>query len=296
MVTTTQAPMVKKTQQGATDMNDSQGMFTTIQFEDGGKYMNDVPMSLIVPPSGAEAFNGTIVRNENGVNIEESLRNVSQMARSWYKSSSRQLYAVLGQCYELYYLIEKAKGKQRDTYRDEVKAAYKALNGAQGANTLLGRVVSVVFNFVDLDRRQRSRYGSVIKAAFEAQRQPHNAESFVSWLDRTGGIVAALDTRSKKATDKVEQGGINEVVRSMPAIATLEIANTNKQFVVLLAEPVDESTVRVLYQFEDDALGDLLATKAYKAEKKATEHGGQKQSAAAKADQLATLKAAGGVA
>ena len=51
----------------------------------------------------------------------------------------------------LYYLIETADSSQRDKYRDSVRTAYTALGGAQGANTLLSRVVSVVFNFAGLN-------------------------------------------------------------------------------------------------------------------------------------------------
>ena len=62
--------------------------------------------------------------------------------------------------------------------------------------------MSVVFNFADLDRRQRSRYGSVIKTAFGIEQQPTDAAGFVSWLERAGGIVAALDKRSSNAAAK----------------------------------------------------------------------------------------------
>lgn len=232
--------------------------------------------------------NVVIVRNKDGVDIEQSLRNVSNMASSWYASSTRQLYAVLGQCYELYSTIESSNSSERDRYRDDVKAAYKSLNGAQGANTMLGRIISVVFNFADLDRRQRSRYGSVIKAARDAQNKPADADEFVSWLERTGGIVAALDAHRGKGKDKPEQSEINEAVRAMPAKAVLSVPNTGNRFVVLLAQPVDANTVEVLYQFEEDTVGDLLATKAFKAQKASAKEAEQRITAADAADKLAS--------
>jgi len=228
-----------------------------------------------------------IIQNEHGVMIEQSLRNVSAMASTWYKNSTSQLYAVLGQCYELHYLVETADSSQRDKYRDEVKAAYVALGGAQGANSLLSRIVSVIFNFADLDRRQRSRYSSVIKAAYVSEQQPTDAAGFINWLEHAGGIVAALEKRSDTGSTKVEQSEINETVRAMPAKAQVNIANSGNRFVVLLAQPIDSETVEVLYQFEEDSIGDSLATKAYKAQLKQAKDAEKRSTAANAADRLA---------
>ena len=259
----------------------------TIDNQNKEQFMNYPTTSFLMTSPVKSTSDDIIVRNSDGVNIEQSLRNVAAMASTWYKNSTSQLYAVLGQCYELYYLIETADSSQRDKYRDSVKTAYTALGGAQGANTLLSRVVSVVFNFADLDRRQRSRYGSVIKTAFGIEQQPTDAAGFVSWLERTGGIVAALDKRSSKVSTTVEQSEINDTVRAMPVRATVSIPNGSKKFVVLLAKPKDSNTVEVLYQFEEDSIGDSLATKAYKAQKKLAEEAEKRATAASAADKLA---------
>lgn len=260
----------------------------TIDNQNKEQFMNYPTTSFLMASPQPSPANDIIVRNSDGVNIEQSLRNVAAMASTWYRNSTSQLYSVLGQCYELYYLIETADSSQRDKYRDSVKTAYTALGGAQGANTLLSRVVSVVFNFADLDRRQRSRYGSVIKTAFAIEQQPTDAAAFVSWLERAGGIVAALDKRSSKASAKVEQSDINDTVRAMPGKAKVSIPNGNNKFVVLLAKPIDSNTVEVLYQFEEDSIGDSLATKAYKAEKKLAKEAEKRASAAHAADKLAS--------
>ena len=259
----------------------------TIDNQNKEQFMNYPATSFLMTSPVNSTSDDIIVRNSDGVNIEQSLRNVAAMASTWYKNSTSQLYAVLGQCYELYYLIETADSSQRDKYRDSVKTAYTALGGAQGANTLLSRVVSVVFNFADLDRRQRSRYGSVIKTAFGIEQQPTDAAEFVSWLQRTGGIVAALDKPSNGGGKKIEQSFINDAVRAMPTKAILSVPNEANKFVVLLANPVDSNTVEVLYQFEEDSVGDLLATKAYKAEQKLAEEAEKRASAAEAADELA---------
>ena len=268
----------------------------TIDNQNKEQFMNYPTTSFLMTSPIKSTSEDIIVRNSDGVNIEQSLRNVAAMASTWHRNSTSQLYSVLGQCYELYYLIEMANSSQRDKYRDSVKTAYTALGGAQGANTLLSRVVSVVFNFADLDRRQRSRYGSVIKTAFGIGQQPTDAAEFVRWLERAGGIVAALDKRSSKATAKVEQSDINDTVRAMLGKAKVSIPNGNNKFVVLLAKPIDSNTVEVLYQFEEDSIGDSLATKAYKAEKKLAKEAEKRASAAHAADKLASEGIAQGVA
>lgn len=265
------------------------------QFETNERYeitnvarpMTNPPASFLVQEPPASAPNDIIVRTDDGLDIEGSLRNVSNLASTWYKSSTRQLYAVLGQCYELYYLVETAEKEQRDRYKDDIKAAYDNLNGAQGANSPLSRIVSVVFNFADLDRRQRSRYSSVIRCAYNSEPKPTSASTFVAWLERIGGIVAALEKRSTSTGTKIEQSAINEHVRKLPAIARLSIPSSGNRFVVMLASPVDSNTVEVLYTFEEDSIGDRLATKAYNAQKKLAKETSQRETAASVADELA---------
>ena len=260
----------------------------TIDNQNKEQSMNYPTTSFLMTSPIKSTSDDIIVRSDDGVDIEQSLRNVSALASTWYKNSTRQLYGVLGQCYELFYLIEDADISQRDKYRDNVKAAYISLNGGQGANTLLSRIVSVVFNFADLDRRQRSRYASVVKAAYKAEPKLSKSDDFVSWLNKVGGIVAALETRNGKSVKKVAQSDINETVRAMPAKAQLSITNSGNKFVVLLAKPVDSNTVEVLYQFEEDSIGDSLATKAYKAQQKLAKEAEKRASAAHAADKLAS--------
>jgi hypothetical protein len=292
MTTATQTHPATQSQQEQFAMSTTYANTTTFDIQHKEQSMNHPAVNFLKTSPAQDTSNGIIVHDKDGVNIEQSLRNVTTMASTWYKTSTRQLYAVLGQCYELYYLIESADSSKRDKYRDDVKATYKALNGVQGANTLLGKIVSVAFNFADLDRRQRSRYGSVIKTAYTTEHMPTDAAAFVGWLEHTGGIVAALDKRSDKASDKPEQSEINETVRALPAKARLSILNSGNKFVVLLAQPVDANTVEVLYQFEEDALGDSLATKAFNSQLKLAKDADKRDTAASAADELSAQNAA----
>ena len=287
MTTATLNKLVEQ-QQEQSPMAIQPSVHMTIENQNKEQSMNYATTSFLMASPQPSTVNDIIVRNKDGVDIKQSLQNVSAMATTWHKNSTRELYAVLGQCYELYYLIETADSSQRDKYRDNVKGAYAALVGVQGANTLLSRIVSVVFNFADLDRRQRSRYASVVKAAYKAEPKLSKSDDFVSWLNKVGGIVAALETRNGKSVKKVAQSDINETVRAMPAKAQLSITNSGNKFVVLLAKPVDSNTVEVLYQFEEDSIGDSSATKAYKAQQKLAKEAEKRASAAHAADKLAS--------
>lgn len=286
MTTATLNQLVEQ-QQEQSPMAIQPSVHMTIENQNREQSMNYATTSFLMASPQPSPANDIIVHNKDGVDIKQSLQNVSAMATTWHKNSTRQLYAVLGQCYELYYLIETADSSQRDKYRDSVTAAYKALSGEQGAKKLLSRIVSVIFNFADLDRRQRSRYGMVISTAYKAEQKPTDAASFVSWLERTGGIVAALDKPRNGGGKKIEQSFINDAVRAMPTKAILSVPNEANKFVVLLANPVDSNTVEVLYQFEEDSVGDLLATKAYKAEQKLAKEAEKRASAVEAADELA---------
>lgn len=286
MTTATLNQLVEQ-QQEQSPMAIQPSVHMTIENQNKEQSMNYATTSFLMASPQPSPANDIIVHNKDGVDIKQSLQNVSAMATTWHKNSTRQLYAVLGQCYELYYLIETADSSQRDKYRDSVTAAYKALSGEQGAKKLLSRIVSVIFNFADLDRRQRSRYGMVISTAYKAEQKPTDAASFVSWLERTGGIVAALDKPRNGGGKKIEQSFINDAVRAMPTKAILSVPNEANKFVVLLANPVDSNTVEVLYQFEEDSVGDLLATKAYKAEQKLAKEAEKRASAVEAADELA---------
>ena len=196
------------------------------------------------------------------VNIPKSLENVRQLAKTWYARSTKELYGVLGQCYELYYLIETADQKKRDNYRDTLKGVYEKLHGSQGARQIVTRIVSIVFDFADMDRQTRSRYGSVIKAAHESKDKVTDADSFVRWLESKGGIIAALN-KSDPTAKQTSQAEINEYVTKLPARARLKIPTKGNRLVVLLATPIDSETVEIVYVSDSESLADKLAQSAY---------------------------------
>ena len=205
-----------------------------------------------------------IVINNDKLDIAASLSNVKRLASNWYQSSTKQLYSILGECYELYYLIESATAEDRDNYKDLVKEAYDKLGGGQGYNNLRNGIVSVVFNFPDLDRKQRSRYATLLKRAHDAATEPSNSVEFVTWIEAQGGIIAALSKNSVTRRNKLSQSEINSKVRALPAKARVSLPNSGNRFSVLLAQGVDGNTLDILYQFEDDKLCEQIAARVQK--------------------------------
>ena len=63
------------------------------------QFMNYPTANFLMTSAAKTRTESIIIQNEHGVMIEQSLRNVSVMASTWYKNSTSQLYAVLGQCY-----------------------------------------------------------------------------------------------------------------------------------------------------------------------------------------------------
>ena len=118
-----------------------------------------------------------------------------------------------------------------------------------------------------------------------------------AWLRASG---ARASGRTLGRTDlpvdstKVEQSEINDTVRAMPAKAKVSIPNGNNKFVVLLAKPLDSNTVEVLYQFEEDSIGDSLATRAYKAQQKLAKEAEKRPTAVDAAEKLTSERTAQG--
>ena len=65
------------------------------------------------------------------------------------------------------------------------------------------RVVAVVFRNADMDRRQRSKYASVLKKAREANKA---FVEFIPWLEEEGGINAVANGTKTEGQDEGCQG------------------------------------------------------------------------------------------
>lgn len=205
-----------------------------------------------------------MVWQNNLLDVKQTLDNVVSNASSWYASSTKQLYAVLGQCYELYCIVKRADTAQLAQYKDSIDAYCKALDSQQRARELVGKIISIVFNFGDIDRKTRSRYGRVIKRAHALDNPPKNAQAFAVWLEKEGGIVAVLDNASKAESEDESLSAITQYLLSVPSKGAVVVDNDGNEFVVLLARANSKQEVEVVHAFSSTALAEQLTRKAYK--------------------------------
>lgn len=223
---------------------------------------------------------------DNVLDVNDRLDDLRSMAATWYASSQQHLYTVLGHCYALWHTVEKARtAKARDTYRAEIAKAYEKLNGTQRATKHVNMIISIVFDFADIDRKLRSRYARAISIACEAENAPADASAFVDWIKERGGIIAAVNSAKPKATATFSVTEVNECVRGLPSIGTVALKNGGNRFVLLLADAVNSDSVRVIAEVGTEALCNQLARKLHK---KLIEEGGAslRQTAADAADAL----------
>lgn len=144
------------------------------------------------------ATKSNVVTNDNAVTTNKQ-RNTNVLARmegerkQWeegaYKTSNKQLYAILAECLAFggTLVIEDARerSKMLEAFYAERNYRYKK------DSPLMTRVVRAVFG--DIDRRRLSTYSLVLR---EAQRQQVLPLQLADWIDANGGIQEIRLTQS----------------------------------------------------------------------------------------------------
>ena len=220
--------------------------------------------------------NNMVVTKRSTSSLANAINATKQRAAQWYKTSIKELYDILGECYEIYASVEGAENKAaRDYLRNEVEEQFALINANEDATTTQTRIISIVFNLPDIDRRTRSRYARVIKKAFQADAKPSDASSFVEWLTGIGGINKALEQSISSINNKPSQIDMEKKVEEHSQVkATIPLETAGNRFVVMLANPVDKEHVDVLWHSDNEALTKKIVSMVYKElnkEGKATE-------------------------
>lgn len=214
-------------------------------------------------------------------NLKKSLIEAAASAKNYYETSTKMLYQVLGQCFEIYYNIETASTEDREVLKKELELAYAKLKSSQRSNKIPTRIVSVVFNLPEIERKTRSRYARVLAKAFNEKNKPTNTDEFINWILAQGGIVKALEAKQSGDQTTLTQADINQIIRNQPVMTTISgIPNKGNRFVVLLADASDANSVNVLYAFDDEEYCEGVVRRAQKAiAKKSKERNANKKSA-----------------
>lgn len=196
--------------------------------------------------------------------LAEAIQATKHRAAQWYSTSIKELYDILGDCYEIYASVENATSKAaRDYLRAEVEEQFKLINASESATTTQTRIISIVFNLPDIDRRTRSRYARVIKKAFDTENNPSNASGFVEWLTSVGGINKALEQNNNEPQPSQSEMA-QKVEQCSKVQATFPLATKGNRFVVMLANPVDKENVELLWHSDNEALTNKIVAMVYK--------------------------------
>ena len=205
-----------------------------------------------------------VITKTSSSSLADAINTTKERAARWYSTSIKELYDILGDCYEIYASVENAENKAaRDYLRAEVEELFKLINASESATTTQTRIISIVFNLPDIDRRTRSRYARVIKKAFDADNKPSNASGFVEWLTCVGGINKALEQNNNDPQPSVSEMA-QKVEQCSKVQATFPLATKGNRFVVMLANPVDKENVELLWHSDNEALTNKIVAMVYK--------------------------------
>ena len=190
--------------------------------------------------SANEQFVDGYLTADGNLSVATALEQVQGLATNWYNRSRKELFYVLSKCYDIYQRIENAPDEAtRSGYESDLRAEYEKLEHDSESKYTNHRVVAVVFRHADMDRRQRSKYATVLKKALKDE-TPY--EDFIRWLQMKGGINAVAS--GKKSEPKVKDANADlasaKSASVMGAVSLEESGQAltfNKPAYVLLAMP-----------------------------------------------------------
>ena len=134
---------------------------------------------------------------------------------------------------------------------------YEAIEQDSKSKQVSHQVVAVVFSDADQDRRQRSKYASVLKKAREAKK---TFVEFIPWLEEEGGINAVANGAKTEGKTRDAKADL-AVASAASAMGTVSLEKSgqaltfNRDAYVLLAVPSDNDPsvleVKQLWGTED---------------------------------------------
>ena len=244
--------------------------------------------------------NATFLTTDGSLKVASALSQVQRLATNWHNRSRKELFYVLSKCYDIYQRIEGAPDKDtRSRYVADLKKEYDRLEHDSESKQTSHRVVAVVFRHADMDRRQRSKYASVLKKAREAKK---TFVEFIPWLEEEGGINAVANrkvTKPKKRNAKADLA-VATTASAMGAVSLEKSGQAltfNRDAYVLLAVPSDNDPsvleVKQLWGAEDadeSFVEGVVQRYAKLVEQQSNEAEGEPDSTDTAADLVSTVK------
>ena len=182
---------------------------------------------LINAAAIAKASNDNL-RDKAFVDEKQEVKNVLTALeverKAWeegaYRTSNRQLYAILAKCLKYCEIkdidVSRQRSKELEKFYAERKYRYKK------ESPLITRVVRAVFG--DIDRRRLSTYSLVLR---EAQRQNVLPSQLAEWIESNGGVQEirlSLSATYVAQKDRVAVGSAELVKRkNLAVVKTTEL-------------------------------------------------------------------------
>lgn len=246
--------------------------------------------------------NETFLTTDGSLKVASALSQVQRLATNWHNRSRKELFYVLSKCYDIYQRIEGAPDKDtRSRYVADLKKEYDRLEHDSESKQVSHQVVAVVFSDADQDRRQRSKYASVLKKAREAKK---TFVEFIPWLEEEGGINAVANGTKTEGKTRDAKADL-AVASAASAMGTVSLEKSgqaltfNRDAYVLLAVPSDNDPsvleVKKLWgdvDEDDSFVGQAVQRYAKLVEKQSDEAKGESDSTDTAADLASTAKEA----
>ena len=175
------------------------------------------------------------VQNDNAVidiadltlNIKKRVTAIQTKAQSWWKKSQEDLYDFLHQCLLLLVDIQAIDSKaQTQTVMESMDKILKGIKLESMPTKLPNKIVACVFGFNGMDRKQISKYASVLNKFVELHSQidaeddfvfnKDKADDFVSWLTEGGGINGVLISKTKTTNAKTTKKSDLSIEEKLP--------------------------------------------------------------------------------
>jgi hypothetical protein len=219
--------------------------------------------SLTLTTGGSTDLSSTsaVKLADNTIAVLDGLRAV---ARSTFESHNKNVYQILGKCYELYYKINTSETATRQHLAKEVSDYYHQ-NSNIKARKLHTHIVHLVLADCTLDRRTVSRYASTLRLAFSTK-TPREVlcdsmgrilpEQFAYWLS-----LYTID-KVQRDLSKQNQYTVEDALRHMALMRNmgevnlpgLQPKNTQFDYKLLIARwDASRNTLVMVHMLEDES-------------------------------------------
>lgn len=153
--------------------------------------------------------------------VEQEIQNV----RAEVKQHDGKLITILSSAYEIYYQIVNAKGEEKKQLTADLKRLMERDAKESTAKTTHTKVVQLIFDSPEMDRRRVSAYAAILRNANKEYIKTHQ---FANWVKQVGGIDKASKLGSPDDPTDYLPGAIDSLHKLHVADIEIDTAAASK--------------------------------------------------------------------